>query len=204
MWDVSEISADEGRMMRRRYEPLTRSIRELVDAALRTEVGDEVLQSVTAAVDAATTRLSAHLRDGSPGMTITSEGESIGWGNCGEGPRNPFAPPLVARHDGPTRGHLDVELGPAYEGATGHLHGGYAALVLDHLFGHVASRGSVTTAAATGTISLRYQRPTRLGVVHAEAEIQRTEGRKIFLVGHLADDEGVTVSAEGLFIALRR
>ena len=138
-------------------------------------------------------------------MHITSDGESIQWGNCGEGPRNPFAPPLVARHDGPTKGHLDVQvkLGAAYEGAPGHLHGGYAALVLDHLFGHVASRGSAITVAATGTITVRYQRPTRLGLLHAEAEIQRIEGRKILLVGHLADAEGTTVTAEAVFITLR-
>ena len=144
------------------------------------------------------------MREAGTPVHITSDGESIQWGNCGEGPRNPFAPPLVPLHDSPTRGHLDVELGAAYEGAPGHLHGGYAALVLDHLLGHVASGGSATTVAATGTITLRYQRPTRLGLLHAEAEIQRIEGRKIFLVAHLADAEGTTVTAEAVFITLRQ
>ena len=204
MWEITEITGDESRVLRQRYEPLTQSIRDLVDAALRTEVDDEVLRSARAGIDAATAQLSARLRDGSPGMNVTTEGESIHWGDCGQGPRNPFAPPLLAEHDGPTRGHLDVRLGAAYEGAPGHLHGGYTALVLDHLFGHVASRGSATTVAATGTITLRYHRPTRLGLLHAEAEIERREGRKIFLAGHLADADGTTVTAEGLFIELRQ
>jgi hypothetical protein len=36
--------------------------------------------------------------------------------------------------------------------------------------------------------------------LHAEARIVRTEGIKTFAVGHLADSDGVTVEAEGVFI----
>ena len=53
---------------------------------------------------------------------------------------------------------------------------------------------------SAGTITLRYLRPTRLGRLHAEAHITRTDGIKAFAVGHLADDEGVTVEADGVFI----
>jgi acyl-coenzyme A thioesterase PaaI-like protein len=42
-------------------------------------------------------------------------------------------------------------------------------------------------------VTYRYQRPIRLGRLRAEAEIQSTEGRKIFVAGHLADAEGVTI-----------
>jgi acyl-coenzyme A thioesterase PaaI-like protein len=120
------------------------------------------------------------------------------------GPRNPIAPPLVVQHDSADTAHLDVHLGAAYEGPPGHLHGGYSALVLDHLLGVTASRNDYKTAAATGTITFRYRRPTRLGQLHAEAEIQRTEGRKVYVVGHIADAEGVTVEAEGLFIVVKQ
>jgi acyl-coenzyme A thioesterase PaaI-like protein len=202
MW-ATEMSSEEVAELRRRYGPLTESIRQLVDAALRTEVDADVARSVTADVDALVARLRSRQGDGGPGISHTPDGEQISWGNVAEGVRNPFAPPLVIQPDGPTRAHLDVELGVAYEGAPGHLHGGYGALVLDHLLGYVASYGRAETAAATGTISLRYQRPTRLGALHAEAEIQRTEGRKIFLVGQISDADGVTVTAEGLFISLR-
>ena len=204
MWHATEMSGEEVDRLRRRYEPLTESIRELVDAALRTEVDDDVARSVTTEVDALVAQLRSRQRDSTMGITVTPEGEQVSWGNAAEGLRNPFAPPLVVQSESPTRAQLDVELGVAYEGAPGHLHGGYGALVLDHIFGFVASYGRAETVAATGTISLRYQRPTRLGLVHAEAEIQRTEGRKIFLAGHLADAEGSTVTAEALFIALRR
>src|SRR4051795_8648102 len=83
----------------------------------------------------------------------------------------------------------------------GHVHGGVAALVLDHVLGAAAS--SQEKPRLTGTITLRYVRTTRLGNLHAEARIARTEGVKTYAVGHLADEEGVTVEAEGVFIQPR-
>jgi acyl-coenzyme A thioesterase PaaI-like protein len=204
MWEFSELSHEEAARQRRRYEPLTASVRELIDATLRTEVGDEVVASVKSEIDAAAGKLRGQQREGGLGISLTPDGEPVAWGNLANGLRNPLAPPLVVQRNGHVKAHVDVELGAAYEGAPGHLHGGYGALVLDHLLGDVASYGSPHTVAATGTITYRYQRPTRLGHLRAEAEIQKTEGRKIFVIGHLADAEGVTVTAEGVFIALRR
>ena len=57
-------------------------------------------------------------------------------------------------------------------------------MVLDHVLGEAASDG--INPRFTGTISLRYVRATRLGNLHAEARIVRTEGVKTFAVGHLA------------------
>lgn len=198
------MTKDEVVLLRRRYEPLTESIRALIDAALRTDAESDVVDRARAEVDAATARLSAHQHPGTVGMTLTPEGDSVPWGNLGNGIRNPLAPPLVVVPDSPTRAHIDVDLGAAYEGPPGHLHGGYCALMLDHLLGEVASRGSIETMAATGTISLRYHRPTSLGPLHVEAEIQKIEGRKIFIRGQIADREGTTVTADGLFITLRQ
>ena len=47
---------------------------------------------------------------------------------------------------------------------------------------------------------LRYRRGTPLGDLRAEAWIERSEGIKTWARGHIADAEGVTVEAEGLFI----
>ena len=55
----------------------------------------------------------------------------------------------------------------------------------------------------TGAITLRYLRLTRLGQLHAEARITRRDGVKTFTAGHLADDEGITVEADGVFIQPR-
>jgi acyl-coenzyme A thioesterase PaaI-like protein len=204
MWDFTEVTSEDVARHRRSFEPLTQSVRELIDATLRTEVDEDVVASAKGDIEAATAKLRSLELDGTLGIGLTPDGGSVAWGNVAIGTRNPLAPPLVVEHDGPSRAHLDVELGAAYEGAPGHLHGGYGALVLDHLLGAVASYNHHDTVAATGTISFRYQRPTRLGHVHAEAEIQSTEGRKIFIVGHLADADGVTVAADGVFITLRK
>jgi acyl-coenzyme A thioesterase PaaI-like protein len=203
MWDYAEVTSEDVARQRRRYEPLTASVRELIDATIRTEGGDDVVASAKAEIDAATARLRTAQRDGPHGIEVTPDGETVAWGNVAIGTRNPLAPPLVVQHDSPNGAHLDVHLGAAYEGPPGHLHGGYAALVLDHLLGAVASYNNPDSAAATGTISVRYQRLTRLGDLHAEAEIQSTDGRKILVVGHIADAEGVTVTAEGVFITLK-
>ena len=95
----------------------------------------------------------------------------------------------------------DFHLGAAYEGPPGHVHGGVAALVLDHILGAAAS--CPEKPRLTGTITLRYRRLTRLGELHAEAGITRTDGVKTYAVGQLADEEGVTVEAEGVFIQPR-
>ena len=54
--------------------------------------------------------------------------------------------------------------------------------------------------ALASEISFRYLRATRLGRLRAEAEVQRIEGAKTFAIGHLSDDEGITVEAKGVFI----
>jgi acyl-coenzyme A thioesterase PaaI-like protein len=204
MWEFSELTHEEAARLRGLYGPLTDSVRELIDATLRSEVGEDLVASAKADIDAAVATLRSRQVDGTLGISLTPDGEPVAWGTIANGERNPVAPPLVVQRDGADKAHVEMELGAAYEGAPGHLHGGFGALVLDHLFGDVASRGNPQTPAATGTMTYRYLRPTPLGQLRAEAEIQSTEGRKIFVTGHLADAEGITVSAEGVFFSLAR
>ena len=58
------MSGDEVALLRTRYEPLTASIRELIDAALRTDAGDDVVDLAKSAVDEATAGLRRHRRAG--------------------------------------------------------------------------------------------------------------------------------------------
>jgi acyl-coenzyme A thioesterase PaaI-like protein len=95
----------------------------------------------------------------------------------------------------------DFHLGAAYEGPPGHVHGGVAALILDHILGEAAS--SAESPRLTGTIPVRYRRITRLGRLRAEARIVGVDAVKSYAVGHLEDAEGVTVEAEGVFIRPR-
>jgi acyl-coenzyme A thioesterase PaaI-like protein len=194
-----DLTAADVDRLRRIYEPLTQSVRELIDATIRTEVDEETVADATAQIDAATARLRSKQMPGPFGVRYTYDAGGMAWGNPVIGVRNPIAPPLVLNCDDSGRVWADFDLGAAYEGPPGHVHGGVCALVLDHVLGEAAS-GGLTRPAFTGTISCRYLRGTRLGALHTEATIERIDGVKTFAVGHLADDEGITVQAEGVFI----
>jgi len=187
--------------MRSVYEPLTESVRALIDATIRTEIGADAVAAAKAEIDAATARLRSKQVEGSYGIRFTADGDQMPWGNVVIGVRNPVAPPLVVEQSDDGGVVTDFRLGAAYEGPPGHVHGGVAALVLDHVLGAAAS--SQEKPRLTGTITLRYLRLTRLGELHAEARIERTDGVKTYAVGHLADDQGITVEAEGVFIRPR-
>jgi acyl-coenzyme A thioesterase PaaI-like protein len=199
-WTLENLSADEVAELRATYEPLTESVRALIDATIRTEVGAEAVAAAKAEIDAATARLRSRQVDGSYGIRFTSDGDQMPWGNVVIGVRNPVAPPLHIEQ-GDDGVFTDFHLGAAYEGPPGHVHGGVAALILDHVLGAAAS--SQERPRLTGTITLRYRRLTRLGPLHAEATITRIDGVKTFTAGHLADEDGVTVEAEGVFIQPR-
>jgi acyl-coenzyme A thioesterase PaaI-like protein len=202
---LENISAEDIERLRAIYEPLAQSVRELVDATVRTQVDAAAVAAAKSEIDSATERLRRKQLDGTFGVRYLATGERMAWGNAVIGIRNPIAPPLVIHHDtsGKASGKAwcDFQLGAAYEGPPGHVHGGVAALVLDHLLGEAASDG--VNPRLTGSISLRYVRATRLGRLHAEATTTHIEGVKTFAVGHLADEEGVTVEAEGVFILPR-
>lgn len=196
--DIGNVSAAEIDRLRGVYGPLADSVRELIDATIRTEVDADTVATVRDQIDNATAALRSRQIDGAFGVRFTSEGDQLPWGNPVIGLRNPVAPPLAIEHDDHGGVYTDFELGAAYEGPPGHVHGGISALILDHVLGEVAA--SAASPRFTGTIALRYLRPTRLGRLHAEATITRTEGIKSYATGYLSDDEGVTVEAEGVFI----
>jgi acyl-coenzyme A thioesterase PaaI-like protein len=198
---IGDVSSDEVERMRAVYQPLADSVRELVDATIRTEVDADEVAAVKAEIDAATARLRAKQIDGAFGVRYTDGGDRMAWGNPVVGIRNPVAPPLVIHRDESGGAFTEFEMGAPYEGPPGFVHGGISALVLDHVLGEAASDGE--TPRFTGTITMRYLRTTRLGRLRAEARIDRTEGVKTYVVGHLADEDGITVEADGVFIKPR-
>jgi acyl-coenzyme A thioesterase PaaI-like protein len=180
------------------YGPLAQAVRELADASIRTEADDASIQAAREEIEAITARLRVHQLDGAYGIRFNADGTGRPWGNAVVGLRNPVAPPLEIKRDPGGKAWADFHLGAAYEGPPGLVHGGVAALVLDQVLGEAAGAGG--KPGMTGTLTLRYRRGTPLGDLHAEASIDRVEGIKTFAVGHIADAEGLTVEAEGVFI----
>jgi acyl-coenzyme A thioesterase PaaI-like protein len=180
------------------YEPLTQSVRRLIDATIRTEADEDAVAAARALIDQAHELLSSRVMPGSFGVRTTVDGQSLAWGNVVMGLRNPIAPPLVIDQDSTGSVYTEVDLGAGYEGPPGHVHGGVCALILDHVLGATAHLPG--EPAFTGTLTVRYLRPTRLGRLRAEAHIDRIDGAKTYAVGHIADGDGVTVQADGVFI----
>ena len=113
---------------------------------------------------------------------------------------NPVSPPLNMWFDG-DKVHGRVTLGWQHEGPPGFAHGGYVAAIFDEFLGS----GQILTErpGPTGTLSLRYLRPTPLNVeLTLTGWVERQDSRKNLLRGELSCDGQVLVSAEGLFILI--
>jgi hypothetical protein len=114
---LENISAEDVEALRALYEPLAQSVRELIDATVRTRADAATVAAAKSEIDSATARLRRRQLDGSFGVRYLASGERMAWGNAVIGIRNPIAPPLDIQHDGsgtswcdfhlarPTRGH---------------------------------------------------------------------------------------------------
>jgi hypothetical protein len=194
------MSANEHDRLAALYGPLTDDVRELIRLALRTDADPDSVDAARTAIRAANDVLRSRQRDESQLVRHAVAGRPVVWGNAVIGLRNAIAPPLTIHHDDDgTRCWSEFTLNSAYEGPPGLVHGGVCALVLDHVLGEAASAG-LTKPLFTGTLTVRFVRGTPLGRLRADAAVERTEGVKSFVSGHLSDGEGITVEAEGIFI----
>jgi hypothetical protein len=191
------LSAAEADRVTALYAPLAQSVRELVDATIRTEVDDDVVAQARTAIDAVTQSLRQRTRPIAVSYRVGDR--PLPLGNAVVGVCNPIAPPIVVNHEGGGRCWAEFVLGLAYEGPPTLVHGGVSALVLDHMLGEAASEG-LSRARFTGTITVKYLRGTPLGPLRSEAWIDRVEGRKVFARGFISDAAGITVESEGIFI----
>lgn len=198
--------AEPGRAARREaVGQLGTALRELVDAAVRTEVPLDDLAGVAVAARELAARLRADGRDLHDVASVDDPEIGERWYSPVYGPGNPVAPPLVATDspDGTARGR--VTLGKAHEGPPGLVHGGVVATLLDHVLARAvraAGRGGLTA-----TLTVTYRRPVPLGVpLVVTAEVAGTDGRRTTAGARLAaeaDPGRVLAEADGLFVALR-
>ena len=199
------LTGEERAVRRDAVGELGAALRDLVDAAVRTEVSIDELAAATGTAR----QLAAKLRADTRGLhdIAAVDDPEIGerWYSPVYGPGNPVAPPMVATQtdDGRATGH--VTLGKAHEGPPGLVHGGVVATLLDHVLARAvraAGRGGLTA-----TLTVTYRRPVHLGVpLVATAHLGTTDGRRTTATARLVaeDDPDTTLAeAEGLFVALR-
>lgn len=183
------------------YAGLAASVRELVDACLRTRLAPGSAQELTDRLDAVTEALLAESQDGPLGLETCSDGRMRDHGNAMVGARNPLAPPLDIEWDGETATATGT-LGPAYEGPPHHVHGGIIAAVLDQVLGHVPA--ALGRPGMTAYLNTTYERPTPLGPVSVRARLVAQDGWKMTVTGELVLPDGeVSARAEGLFVVPR-
>ncbi|MGQ9350841.1 PaaI family thioesterase [Mycolicibacterium gilvum] len=181
---------------------LAGSVRRLIDATIRTLADDATIRAARQQIDVLTEQLTTKALAGPAGIHHDGRISHVA-GNVIIGRRNAIAPPLTMHHRDDGDVETDFTLGAAYEGPPGHVHGGVCALILDHVLGAAVHQPG--RPAVTGTLTLRYRRPTPLGVaLHAEARIRETQGSKIFVDGFIAHGGEVTVEADGIFLFPRR
>jgi acyl-coenzyme A thioesterase PaaI-like protein len=196
---LPDVSSDDYDRLAALYGPLAQAVRDLVDATVRTEADEDTIGDACTQVRSVTERLRRGKLSQSSGVRHAVDGRAMAWGNAVIGLRNPIAPPLTVHHDGDGRCWTEFHLGAAYEGPPGQAHGGVCAMVLDHLLGEAASDG-LTKPRFTGTITVKFLRGTPLGALRGEASVQRSDDVKTIVRGHLSDESGITVEAEGVFI----
>lgn len=181
------------------------ALRDLVDAAVRTEVPVAELADVAGVV----AQLAARLRVDMRGL---QEPAPLDDPDSGErlyspvyGPGNPLAPRLTASDTPDGRATGRVTLGKPYEGPLGIVHGGVVATLFDHMLARAvraAGRGGMTAE-----LTVTYRRPVRLGVpLLLTAKTGDADGRRTTARARIVaeDDPGTTLAeAEGLFVSLR-
>jgi acyl-coenzyme A thioesterase PaaI-like protein len=199
------LSPEERAVRRDAVGDLGSALRELVDAAVRTEVPLSELAEAAGLARELADRLQGESRSLHEIASVDDPEIGERWYSPVYGPGNPVAPPVVATDSPDGRATGRVTFGKPHEGPPGLAHGGVVATVLDHVLARAvraAGRGGLTA-----TLTVTYRRPVQLGVpLLATAEIGTTDGRRTTATARLtSEDDPVTTLAEaqGLFVALR-
>jgi len=184
-------------------ERLADVLRRLIEHAVVSDVPDEAVVEIAEQLERIDERLSAfpHSRFRPRALPDFNDLQATFRGDPIMGEHNPLAPPVMVERDGETiRGK--VNLGAAYEGPPGYVHGAIIAGIFDMLLGmaNIASGNP----AMTGTLKIKYLRPTPLHTDLAfETRTDRVDGRKVHTKGTLHVDGEPTAEAEAVFVRIR-
>jgi acyl-coenzyme A thioesterase PaaI-like protein len=181
------------------------ALRDLTDAAVRTEVPVAELDAAAEAARRIALRLRAESRDPQEIAAVDDPTTGERWYSPVHGPGNPVAPTLTATDTPDGRATGRVTLGTPHEGPPGVVHGGVVAMLLDHMLARAVRAGG--RGGLTATLTVTYRRPVRLGVpLLLTAKMADADGRRTTARARLVaeDDPGTTLAeADGLFVSLR-
>ena len=182
---------------------LADALRRLIDHAVVSDVPDEEVAEVADQLERIDERLRGYPRSRFRPRDLPdfNDLQATFRGDPVMGEHNPLAPPVMVTKDGETiRGQ--VNLGAAYEGPPGYVHGAIIAGIFDMMMGlaNIASGNP----GMTGTLKIKYLRPTPLHTdLGIEAMTDRVDGRKIHTKGTLHADGELCAEAEAVFVQMR-
>lgn len=161
------------------------------------------LDALTAQLNAVAGYLETHAPDFEERFVDMWSAEGLGSHDPAAGTHNAIAPPLRmwGQPDGSVVGR--ITLGIAYQGPPGLVHGGICALLLDHAMG--MANHWAGTSGMTGTLTVRYERPTPLfRELEVRARQLRVQGRRIEIEASIRDGDQVCVVGQGQFVNVVR
>lgn len=196
------------------------ALRELIAAAVASEVPVEVLRGVADDVRRLTGELSAVARPPDRPSSVDDLRRGQRLFNPVVGPGNPIAPPMRVRietGDGAEAGDGvratglggaavgTCTLGLPYEGPFTFAHGGISALLLDQIMGYATAAAGYP--AVTGRLQVRYRSAVPLGEpLVVRGQVVDVLGVRVAVRGTIAlaaDPGTVLVEADGRFLTLR-
>jgi acyl-coenzyme A thioesterase PaaI-like protein len=193
----SEVRADDPRY------PVADLVRRINSLVVGSPISDEAFAAAQESLEEAVARLEAGAGSGrrkriqpnrrNPAQDYFPTSPVIGLAN-------PIAPPVEveATADGlKGRAFFDYQ----YEGPPGCVHGGMLAMVFDEMLG--AANIAVNSPGMTGTLTIRYNRPTPIRTeLRLAARCEGRDGRKIRSWGGIYHGDQLTAEAHGIFIEL--
>jgi acyl-coenzyme A thioesterase PaaI-like protein len=200
-WEVPEELVTGAWAEKRR---LASGLRELIGLCVTSEAEEAALERASQAVQMALDELRARpqrtFQQGFPECRDLDELAVFTDRATLVGACNPCAPPMKLSFEDDVA-VATVVFGPVFEGAPGWVHGGLVAAAFDQLFGYLQVRRE--TPSLTRALTVHYKKPTPFQTeLRLEARLDRSEGRKHYVVGHLLARGEVTAEAQGLFVAL--
>jgi acyl-coenzyme A thioesterase PaaI-like protein len=199
--DGASESTDEGPLNR-----LAEAVRRISAVAVGQPLADEEVTEAAARLEAVASQLEAAAE---PTKRTRAQPDPIGHPQDHfstspvVGYANPVAPPVtvwaVQGEEGRREIRGTVTFGYQYEGPPTCVHGGVIAELFDELLG--LANIAVGEGAMTGTLTIRYRRPTPLlAPLELVARNTGRDGRKVYASGAIYYDGELTAEAEGVFI----
>ncbi|WP_047869242.1 PaaI family thioesterase [Nocardiopsis sp. RV163] len=183
---------------------LVARVHDLVDAVANTEVDTDTLAEAAATVEGITARLNVARRQIGTMVQRDLQSGDVEYGtitNIVSGDTNPAAPPLLLERT-PEGLRGEVTLNTVYQGPPGLVHGGWIAALLDQAVGSVSA--VETIPGLTAKLEVNYRQPTPLFTpLEVTAEVDRVEGRKVFVSGRIRAHGEVTAEATALMVQVR-